>query len=425
MGISNVLELLGGVALFLFGMALMGDSLKKVAGNKLELILFRLSSTPLKGILLGTGVTAVIQSSSATSVMVVGFVNSGMMKVRQAIGVVMGAIIGTSITGWIICLSDIGGGSSGWLELLSTDTLTAVIAVIGIVLLVLLALLILTVLAVLFVPIRYRASGEKEADRIEGVAAVSFLYPILSFKWQRTGNENRWALRLLGVRLKSSRKADKDKAAEPEKTEKGKAAEPVKEEAKQPVISNAQNAETGNAAQQTGENGTQETDRASSETGSAGDKTSEKRAADKQEKGTETKARFTISGLCDKMENIRDNVEYYKERLTAEENRLFLKRTKERIFAVLKSIKPKVLTARIVCGTGSPDTTGYVCAVYGMLYPVIEDRISFTADFENKVLDGELSVKGKVRVATLVRHGIKILLDKQLKVFLKEMKRED
>ena len=297
-----------------------------------------------------------------------------------------------------------------------------ILAVIGIVLLVLLALLIL---AVLFVPIRYRASGEKEADRIEGVAAVSFLYPILSFKWQRTGNENRWALRLLGVRLKSSRKADKDKAAEPEKTEKGKAAEPVKEEVKQPVISNAQNAETGNAAQQTGENGTQETDRASSETGSAGDKTSEKRAADKQEKGTETKARFTISGLCDKMENIRDNVEYYKERLTAEENRLFLKRTKERIFAVLKSIKPKVLTARIVCDTGSPDTTGYVCAVYGMLYPVIEDRISFTADFENKVLDGELSVKGKVRVATLVRHGIKILLDKQLKVFLKEMKRED
>ena len=132
MGISNVLELLGGVALFLFGMALMGDSLKKVAGNKLELILFRLSSTPLKGILLGTGVTAVIQSSSATSVMVVGFVNSGMMKVRQAIGVVMGAIIGTSVTGWIICLSDIGGGSSGWLELLSTDTLTAIIAVAGI-----------------------------------------------------------------------------------------------------------------------------------------------------------------------------------------------------------------------------------------------------------------------------------------------------
>lgn len=278
-----------------------------------------------------------------------------------------------------------------------------ILAVIGIVLLVLLALLILTVLAVLFVPIRYRASGEKEADRIEGVAAVSFLYPFLSFKWQRAGNENRWALRLLGIKLKSSRKADKGKAEETAQAAKPeKAAEPVKEE-KQPATPSVQNAEAEDAARQAEETGTQKTDRGSSE----------------------KKARFTISGLCDKMEKIRDNVEYYKERLTAEENRLFLKRTKERIYAVLKSIKPKVLTARVVCGTGSPDTTGYVCAVYGMLYPVIEDRISFTADFENKVLDGELSVKGKVRVVTLVRHGIKILLDKQLKVFLKEMKRED
>lgn len=131
MGVSNIVALLGGVALFLFGMSLMGDSLKKVAGSKLELVLYRLSSTPLKGILLGTGVTAVIQSSSATSVMVVGFVNSGMMKVRQAIGIVMGAIVGTSITGWIICLSDIGG-AAGALSLLSTESLASLVAVIGI-----------------------------------------------------------------------------------------------------------------------------------------------------------------------------------------------------------------------------------------------------------------------------------------------------
>ena len=134
MGIAEVLSLLGGVALFLFGMSLMGDSLKMVAGSKLEVVLYRLSGTQLKGILLGTGVTAVIQSSSATSVMVVGFVNSEMMKVRQAIGIIMGAIIGTSITGWIICLSDIGGNTSGWMELLSTETLTSVVALIGIIL---------------------------------------------------------------------------------------------------------------------------------------------------------------------------------------------------------------------------------------------------------------------------------------------------
>ena len=132
MSVSNIISLLGGVALFLFGMTLMGEGLKKVAGNKMELVLYRLSSTPLKGVVLGTAVTAIIQSSSATSVMVVGFVNSGMMKMEQAVAIIEGALIGTSVTGWIICLSSVEG--SGWVSLLSTSTLTAVVAVIGIIL---------------------------------------------------------------------------------------------------------------------------------------------------------------------------------------------------------------------------------------------------------------------------------------------------
>ena len=129
MSVSDFISLLGGVALFLFGMSIMGDALKKVAGNQLELVLYNLTSTPIKGVLLGTGVTAVIQSSSATSVMVVGFVNSGMMKVNQAIGIVLGAILGTSVTGWVLCLSNLSGG--GWVALLSTSTLTALMATIG------------------------------------------------------------------------------------------------------------------------------------------------------------------------------------------------------------------------------------------------------------------------------------------------------
>ncbi len=133
MTISQVISLLGGVALFLFGMTTMGDGLKRVAGNRLELILYRLSGTPLRGLLLGTGVTAVIQSSCATSVMVVGFVNSGMMKVRQSVSVILGAILGTSVTGWVICLGYLEG-AGGWKSLLSTATLTGVVAVVGIVL---------------------------------------------------------------------------------------------------------------------------------------------------------------------------------------------------------------------------------------------------------------------------------------------------
>lgn len=133
MNVSNVISLLGGVALFLFGMTLMGEGLKRVAGSQLELILYRLSSTPLRGLLLGAGVTGVIQSSAATSVMVVGFVNSGMMKFKQAISVILGALIGTSVTGWIICLSSIEG-AGGWASLFSTATISAVVAVAGIVL---------------------------------------------------------------------------------------------------------------------------------------------------------------------------------------------------------------------------------------------------------------------------------------------------
>lgn len=133
MGVSMVLSLLCGVALFLFGMTLMSEGFKNVAGNRLELILYRCSNTPLRAIMLGFVVTGIIQSSAGTSVMAVGFINSGMMKLSQAIGIVMGANIGTSIPGWVLCLSYIEE-SNGWLQIFSITTITAVLAVTGIVL---------------------------------------------------------------------------------------------------------------------------------------------------------------------------------------------------------------------------------------------------------------------------------------------------
>lgn len=133
MEFKEIISLCSGIALFLFGMTLMGDGLKRVAGSKLELVLYRLSSTTLRGVLLGTGVTGVIQSSCATSVMVVGFVNAEMMKLRQAIGVILGAILGTSVTGWVISLSYLEG-AGGVKQLLSTATLTGLVAIVGVVL---------------------------------------------------------------------------------------------------------------------------------------------------------------------------------------------------------------------------------------------------------------------------------------------------
>ena len=138
MGIFEVLSLLCGLALFLYGMDVMGDSLKKSAGSRLKSILAKMTSSPIRGFLLGLGVTVIIQSSSATTVMVVGFVNSGTMVLTQAVGVILGANVGTAITAWITALSGLGGEAAetiGWIEWLKPDSWMPILAVIGICLL--------------------------------------------------------------------------------------------------------------------------------------------------------------------------------------------------------------------------------------------------------------------------------------------------
>ena len=133
MTIFDVLNLICGLALFLYGMEVMGDSLKKSAGNRLKLILGNMTSNQIKGFLLGLGVTAIIQSSSATTVMVVGFVNSGTMTLRQAIGVIMGANVGTAVTSWLTGLSGVGGtGSLSAVEWLKPDSWMPFLALVGI-----------------------------------------------------------------------------------------------------------------------------------------------------------------------------------------------------------------------------------------------------------------------------------------------------
>ena len=130
--IFAILTLLGGLALFLYGMDVMGDGLKKLAGGRMEMILAKLTSNPFKGFLLGFGVTAVIQSSSATTVMLVGFVNSGIMKLGQTISIIMGANVGTTVTSWLLSTSGIEGDVI-WLKLLKPSSFTPILAVIGVV----------------------------------------------------------------------------------------------------------------------------------------------------------------------------------------------------------------------------------------------------------------------------------------------------
>ena len=134
MDIFDILTMIGGLALFLYGMQVLGDGLKKASGGKLEIILEKLTSSKLKAVLLGAGVTALIQSSSATTVMVVGFVNSGIMKLTQAVGVVLGANVGTTVTAWILSLTQINGAGF-FLQLLKPTSFSPILAIIGVIML--------------------------------------------------------------------------------------------------------------------------------------------------------------------------------------------------------------------------------------------------------------------------------------------------
>ena len=133
MTITNLFSLMGGLALFLYGMDLMGKSLERQAGGRLQKILSRLTDSPLKGFLLGLAVTAVIQSSSATTVMVVGFVNSGIMQLHQAIGIIMGSNVGTTVTSWLLSLAGLEGDSL-LIQMLKPSTFSPLLAFIGIIL---------------------------------------------------------------------------------------------------------------------------------------------------------------------------------------------------------------------------------------------------------------------------------------------------
>ena len=132
MDIFHALTMLGGLCLFLFGMNFMGQALERRAGGKLRTLLDKMTGSVGAGFLTGLGITAIIQSSSATTVMVVGFVNSGLMTLRQAINVIMGANVGTTVTAWLLSMAGIDGGSV-WLQLLKPTAFTPVLALIGII----------------------------------------------------------------------------------------------------------------------------------------------------------------------------------------------------------------------------------------------------------------------------------------------------
>lgn len=319
-----------------------------------------------------------------------------------------------------------------------------ILAIIGIILLCILGLLILLILLVLFVPIRYRAEGSKDGSDIRLQVKASYLLHLLTVRYEYPKPGSVIA-RLLGIKVVDTAKKTKEDGGRKRKKKK-KYADGSREEAATETEADA--VKTGEEADGTTAAEDTKAEKLQTGAGTAGEAaTAENISAEGEEESHETeetvkeklsfrdkikKIIYTIRTFCDKIKHIKDtikeiaeNILYYKEVITQPENKKLYGRVKDRIFKVLKSIRPRVLKASLHIGTGSPDTTGYLCALYGMMLPILGNHVILDADFEEAVWEGEFFLKGRITVFTLLRHAVGVLLDKQLRIFVKQLKREE
>ncbi len=284
-----------------------------------------------------------------------------------------------------------------------------ILAVIGIVLLCIIGLVLLLLGLVLFVPVRYKLWGNRTGEATEVRIWVTWLLHFVSvnFFYPEPGEV---MVRVLGRKvwsMKPGQEPDKEETVESETAPKKAAGtETVQRET---VQRETENTEAQNK----------------SETSEATSKEPEETKKPEDAPSGFEKIRCKIRELCDKIKKIIENYRYYRDLLQKKENRLLFERCKTRLFKVLKSIRPKVLRADLTVGTGEPDTTGYVLAVAGVLYPLMGDHVNITPDFEEKILEGNVFVKGKVTIFTLLYQGVRIYFDDQLHVFIDGLKRKD
>lgn len=290
-----------------------------------------------------------------------------------------------------------------------------ILCVIGIILFSILGLLLLLVLLVLFVPIRYRIKVGKQTDIVLADVKITYLLHLLSVKCTYENNLQIVA-KICGIKVYDSNSKN---ILEEEKTPF------VSSSAKEPSLKD-QFPETDTMEMNSMEINSMEIN--SAETNSAEQESSKKESffakIKKRFWDMIAKIRYTIFSIYDKIKNVIQNISYYKQVLDASENRIMYKRVWSRILKVLKSIRPRKAEAELLAGTGSPDTTGYLCALYGMLSPVLGKHVSFTADFEEKICKGSVFVKGRITIFTLLVQALKLFFDKQIRIFIKQLKKE-
>ncbi len=315
-----------------------------------------------------------------------------------------------------------------------------ILAIIGIILLCILGLFILLILLVLFVPIRYRANGNKKGKDIRLKAKATYLFRLVTVTYE-CPEPGGLVARILGFKVVDTAKKSGEEGNGKKKKKKKRRKNKAEEHAKAAINTEAasekgtkqEEAEAAEIceAKEAAEDKTLSVQQGDAETEGEAFKEEEAEKEKLTFRDKIKKILYTIKTFCDKIKHIKDtikgiadNIAYYKKVITQTENQKLYGRVKDRIFKVLKSIRPRVLKASLHIGTGSPDTTGYLCALYGMLLPILGNNVILDADFEEAVWEGTFFLKGRITVFTLLRHAAGLLLDKQLRILIKQLKKE-
>ena len=303
-----------------------------------------------------------------------------------------------------------------------------VLSILGILLLCLLGLVILLVLLALFFPVSYRLKGRKDAQEMSVCVRVSWLFGLLRVLFdypepgkilvkvlpftvfdsgKGSGSDGNSKESSVGAREKPERESGtKEEGREEKKEGNGSSADPG--QGSQTAAGRGQNEEQAEKPEEKPE--VQEPPREETD------------SADPLILKKFKKIKYTICSIYDKIKNIWENISYYIELLQEEETKLLFSHVICRLGKILKSIRPRRIRGQILFGTGSPDTTGYACGIYGMLSPFLGGGLAVEPDFTEAVLDGNIFISGHITLFTIIWNGLKILLDKNLRRFIKKIK---
>lgn len=293
--------------------------------------------------------------------------------------------------------------------------LLKILSILGILLLVLLGLLLLVILTVLFVPIAYRVKADKQ-DKLHIAAGLSWLLGIVRvrFFYPDPGNVT---VKVLCFKVFDSASG----SAEPPEAPDGQ--KETASRAEEGETSGGAAADRRNAGNEAAQN--KPAGERSAQNKSAGERSAQQNSGMSENRGPIEKLQYTFRNICDRIKDIRENFAYYREILLCEDTKGLLNHAFLRLGKILKSIRPRKLKADVRFGTGSPDTTGYAFAVYGILCPYLGKEVLLVPDFENAVLEGEFYAAGHITVFRILWNGLMLVMDKRLRELISKLRREE